>query len=110
MLKLAELNAMGQERFTGALSGIFDHSPWIAAETAKRRPFRSTDDLYSALCETVVKASEDERLSLIRAHPDLVGDATLTAESRGEQAAAGLGKLSPDEIGRFRDYNARYRE
>jgi 2-oxo-4-hydroxy-4-carboxy-5-ureidoimidazoline decarboxylase len=110
MLKLAELNAMDQERFTGALSGIFEHSPWIVAEAVKRRPFQSTDDLYSALCETVVKASADKRLSLIRAHPDLVGNATLTAESRGEQEAAGLGKLSPDEIARFREYNTRYRE
>ena len=32
----------------------------------------------------------DEKLALIRAHPDLVGRAMLTAESQGEQTAAGL--------------------
>ncbi|MEO5717279.1 MAG: 2-oxo-4-hydroxy-4-carboxy-5-ureidoimidazoline decarboxylase, partial [Chthoniobacterales bacterium] len=44
-----------------------------------------------------------------RAHPDLVGNATLTNESRAEQKSAGLSDLSQDEIARFRDFNERYR-
>lgn len=34
-------------------------------------------------------ASEEEKIALIEAHPDLVGRAVLTAGSQGEQAAAG---------------------
>ena len=57
-----------------------------------------------------MKANNDEKLSLIRAHPDLVGNATLTKESEGEQQSAGLGSLSSDEVDRFRKFNAEYKE
>jgi OHCU decarboxylase len=49
-------------------------------------------------------------MALIKAHPDLVGRAVLTAESEGEQAAAGLGNLSAEETESFRRHNAAYRE
>lgn len=110
MAKVEDLNAIDQETFTRALAPVFEHSPWIAARTANKRPFTDRVDLYGALCETVMKASNDEKLSLIRAHPDLVGRLTLTPESKLEQAAAGLGELSPDEVARFQECNGRYRE
>jgi 2-oxo-4-hydroxy-4-carboxy-5-ureidoimidazoline decarboxylase len=110
MAKVDQLNALGRNEFTRALSGIFEHSPWVAERTADKRPFANSGELHAALCETVMKASDDEKLSLVRAHPDLVGRSVLTPESQSEQASAGLGDLSPDEIERFREYNARYRE
>ena len=59
-------------------------------------------------------ASEEQQLALIRAHPDLVGRAalagTLTRESTDEQARAGLGQLSSQEILLFQENNAAYRE
>ena len=110
MLKLAEVNALDPELFTIRLRPVFEHSPWVAARTAKARPFASREELHAALCRTVHQANEDEKLALIRAHPDLVGNAVLTNESRAEQKSAGLADLSPDEIERFRDFNRRYRE
>ena len=110
MAKVEDLNAIDREAFTRALAPVFEHSPWIPARTADKRPFTDRADLYGALCETVMKASNDEKLSLIRAHPDLVGRVALTPESKLEQAAAGLGELSPDEVARFQEYNARYRD
>ena len=110
MAKVEHLNLAGPEEFTRALAPVFEHSPWIAARTADKRPVEDRADLYAALCETVMKASDDEKLSLIRAHPDLVGHATLTPESKLEQAAAGLGELSADEVACFREYNQRYQE
>src|SRR5436305_368379 len=110
MAKVQELNAFSRDEFTRALAPVFEHSPWVAERTADKRPFASRGELHAALCETVMKASNDEKLSLIRAHPDLVGRNLLTPESKSEQARAGLGELSPDEIERFRDFNTRYRE
>lgn len=110
MLKLRELNALDRHEFTRFLASIFEHSPWVPARTESKRPFAERDELYAALCETVMKASDDEKLSLIRAHPDLVGREFLTPESKSEQASAGLGELSPEEIERFHQYNARYKE
>ena len=53
-------------------------------------------------------------MELIRAHPDLAGKAAvageLTRESEGEQASAGLDRLSPEEYEAFTRMNREYRE
>jgi 2-oxo-4-hydroxy-4-carboxy-5-ureidoimidazoline decarboxylase len=110
MLKVVDLNAVDRETFTRTLNGIFEHSPWIAERTEAKRPFADRSELFAALRDTVMKSGDDEKLALIRAHPDLVGNAVLTAESKAEQAAAGLGDLSADEVAQFRLFNAAYRE
>jgi OHCU decarboxylase len=66
--------------------------------------------LHAALCATVAKATDDEKLSLIRAHPDLIGDDEITDSSRAEQASAGLDHASAEEVKQFREYNRQYRE
>lgn len=110
MLKVEELNELDQPEFTSRLTALFEHSPWIPERTAGKRPFADRDELYVSLCETVARASTDEKLALIRAHPDLVGREVLTPESESEQAGAGLGQLSPEENELFRCYNASYKE
>lgn len=110
MLKVHELNALDREEFTRALAPLFEHSPWIPARACARRPFNDRENLFAALRETVMKAGNDEKLSLIRAHPDLVGNATLTRESAGEQQSAGLGSLTSGEVEQFRNFNAEYKE
>ena len=57
-----------------------------------------------------MKASEDEKISLIRAHPDLVGESPSTRESRAEQTQAGLGALTSEERRQFHIYNEDYRK
>ncbi|HEX3816745.1 MAG TPA: 2-oxo-4-hydroxy-4-carboxy-5-ureidoimidazoline decarboxylase [Chthoniobacterales bacterium] len=110
MLKLAEVNAMDREQFAQRIGPVFEHSPWIAARTAAARPFAAREELLAGLRLTVEQASEEEKVALIRAHPDLVGCASLTNESQAEQAAAGLDQLSTEEAAQFRDFNRRYRE
>ncbi|MDZ4687466.1 MAG: 2-oxo-4-hydroxy-4-carboxy-5-ureidoimidazoline decarboxylase [Planctomycetaceae bacterium] len=110
--KLGELNTSETARFVEVCGPLFERSPWIAERTVARRPFDNRDALHSALCETVTQAAVDEQLTLIRAHPDLVGWAalagTLTSESTREQAAAGLSGLAADDVRRFTEYNAAY--
>ena len=110
MPKLAELNALDGAEFTRLVGPVFEHSPWIAARTAAQRPFASREALYAALIATVAKASDEEKLSLIRAHPDLIGDAHLTAASQAEQASAGLQDVHAGEAAQFRESNRQYRE
>ena len=110
MLNLAELNALSRDEFARTVGPVFEHSSSIAERAAERRPFRSVDELHQALCAVVAESSAEDKLRLIRAHPDLVGNAVLTAESSGEQRAAGLTSLTPEEIRRFREYNSQYRE
>lgn len=106
---IAQLNAMDAVEFVCVVGPVFEHSPWVAEKTASRRPFDGHEGLLEALCDTVRKASPEEKMNLICAHPDLVGRMTLSTASAGEQAAAGLTNLSPDEIALFRRQNAAYR-
>lgn len=110
MPKLAELNALDREGFTRVIAPVFEHSPWIAARTWSERPFSSRGDLHAALCETVMKAGDEEKLALIRAHPDLGDRASLTVASQEEQASAGFDQASTQELGEFRELNRQYRE
>jgi allantoate deiminase len=111
---MTQLNTFDQNEFVSVCGGSFEHSPWIAERAWKNRPFTSIGDLHEKLTNAVSQSSTDEKLSLVRAHPDLVGklarDGKLTRESTTEQTAAGLAKLSPDEIAAFERFNAQYRE
>jgi OHCU decarboxylase len=110
---IGELNQHGQADFVRVVGPVFEHSPWIVEMTWAKKPFASLEDLLRALCETVKNAGEEKQLSLIRAHPDLVGRAalagTLSPESASEQATAGLKRLSPEEIDLFNKHNIAYK-
>jgi OHCU decarboxylase len=58
--------------------------------------------------------SDQARLALIHAHPDLAGRAAiagvLTPESSREQASARLDRLTAEEYARFQQLNSAYRE
>ncbi|MEN3278638.1 MAG: beta-ureidopropionase / N-carbamoyl-L-amino-acid hydrolase [Massilia sp.] len=114
MTTLASLNTLDAAGFVAALTGIYEHSPWIAERAAARRPFATLAALKLALQEVVTGASEDERLALLRAHPELAGKAAiageLTRESTGEQAASGLNQCSADEYARLHALNREYNE
>src|SRR5437764_14283144 len=110
MPKLAELNAMDRVEFVRLVSPVFEHAPWVAARTERQRPFSSREALHTALVATVEKASDDEKVCLIRAHPDLFGDGELTAASKSEQASAGLKDATQEEAKQFREYNRQYRD
>ena len=103
---------MDRRDFVRIVGPAIEHSPWVAKRAEARRPFASLDSLHTAICEAVANATPDEQLALIRAHPDLVGNAVLTAESKGEQTAAGLTDLSSAEVALFdrcnREYKARF--
>jgi N-carbamoyl-L-amino-acid hydrolase len=111
-LSIEQLNAASPEEFTALLDGTYEHSPWIAKRAAGARPFRSLAHLKHALVQAVAKASADEQLGLIRAHPELAGKAmvskTLTAESTHEQGKAGLTDCTPEEFAKIQQLNADY--
>ena len=50
----------------------------------------------------VAAATGREQLALLRAHPDLGTRASMSDASVGEQAGAGLDRLTPDDLDRLR--------
>ena len=111
---LTNLNRMTRDEFVKIIGPVFEHSPWIAEAAFAKKPFANVENLHRALCDTVKNSCTEKQLALVRAHPDLVGRAaltgTLTRESAGEQASAGLNQLSPEETARFQKNNAAYQE
>src|SRR5262245_9101237 len=113
-LTLEALNAMDQRGFVQALGDTVEHASWVAEAAAARRPFADMAALLRAMTEAVKSASDDRKLALIKGHPDLAGKAaragTLTADSKAEQASAGLDSLSEAEFSRFQLLNNDYRK
>ncbi len=109
---LADINALDRAAFTSTLGFVFEHSPWVIERAFAAGPFASLEALHAAAMAVLAAASPDERLTLIRAHPELAGKAAiadeLTPESRSEQAGAGLKALTPEEFERFHALNGAY--
>jgi 2-oxo-4-hydroxy-4-carboxy-5-ureidoimidazoline decarboxylase len=112
ILTMAEVNALDESDFAAALGPVFERSPWVVRKAWRARPFASREALYSAMTAVLHATAPEDRLNLIRAHPELAGKAavagTLTAESRNEQASAGLDRLTAAEYARFQALNAAY--
>ena len=113
-MSLTELNAADRDGFVSVCGPLFEHSPWVAERAWSRRPFTSLSLLHRELVAAVEAAAMEEKISLISAHPDLVGrmagEAQLGELSRQEQAAAGLDRLTTEEAALFRAYNDRYHD
>ncbi|NVO26415.1 allantoinase PuuE [Donghicola sp. C2-DW-16] len=108
---------MDRETFVGTFGGIFEHSPWIAERAFDLELGPAHDraaGVHSALARMFRSASYDERLGVLRAHPDLAGKLAaakrLTAESTSEQSSAGLDALTDDERTQFTELNTAYTE
>ena len=106
---------MDRDTFVQAFGGIFEHSPWIA-EGAHALELGRTHDtaqgIHQALARVFRTASDEQRLAVLTAHPDLAGKLAtakrLTAESTAEQASVGLDALTDDERAKFTELNDAY--
>lgn len=106
---------MDRTDFVARFGGVFEHSAWIAERAFDRGglgPVPDAASLHAALAAAFRAAGEAERLGVLKAHPDLAGrlalSGDLTEDSRGEQAGAGLDRLTAAEFERFTDLNTRY--
>lgn len=100
---------MDRESFTAALGWIFENSPWVAERAWERRPFNDLAELHAAMVSVVDAAPAAEQLNLLKAHPDLGTRARISAASTGEQAEAGLDRLTADEFEGLTRLNAAYK-
>ena len=108
---------MTKERFVACYGGIFEHSSWIAERAFEFEMGPAHDcaaGVHNLLCRAFRSASREERLGVLRAHPDLAGKLAeakrLTGESSAEQASVGLDALTDDERAGFQRLNAAYVE
>jgi len=114
MTTLDELNAIDAAGFGTLLDGVFEHAPWVAAETARLRPFATVSDLHDGLMRTVRGRPRDELLAFLNGHPVLGGQqaktGAVTAESAREQASLGVVSLAGEEARELEALNTSYRD
>ncbi|HEV7346085.1 MAG TPA: allantoinase PuuE [Devosia sp.] len=108
---------LDKAEFVERFGSIFEHSPWIAERAWEGELAPANDTaigLHFALRSQFRMASAEERLAVLRAHPDLAGKLAaakrLTDASTAEQASAGLDALTDAERDRFTALNTAYVE
>ncbi|GAB3482826.1 2-oxo-4-hydroxy-4-carboxy-5-ureidoimidazoline decarboxylase [Marinomonas epiphytica] len=114
------LQKMNQKEFIETFAGVYEHSTWVAEQLWRAHCEHPTGYLSSIEKVTeqmqaiVNNSSQEQKLILLRAHPDLAGKAAiagdLTKESKAEQAGVGLDQCSEEEFAYFLQLNNRYRE
>ena len=108
-MTIAQISGVGRAEFVDRLRWIFEDSPWVAERCWSRGPFSSIEELHVKMMSEVERASVDERLALLRAHPDLGSRAKVSAASDSEQYGAGLDRLSAEEHARLLKLNEAYK-
>lgn len=115
-MKSTQPSKMSATEFIFHFGKLYEHSPWVADRAFSAGVDKNIDSLSglsSALATTLAAANHDEKLALIRAHPDLAGKAAaageLTDDSNSEQSSAGLDQCTPSELVRFHQLNDAYK-
>ncbi|MFD1057802.1 allantoinase PuuE [Paracoccus fistulariae] len=106
---------MERDDFVTRFGGIYEHSPWIAERVwdgEMGAVHDSAAGLAARMAQVFRSASDQERLDVLIAHPDLAGKLAqakrLTADSTAEQASAGLDSLTDQERADFTRLNDDY--
>jgi 2-oxo-4-hydroxy-4-carboxy-5-ureidoimidazoline decarboxylase len=119
---VTDLLSQSKESVISILGGIYEHSSWIAEKfysdfiDNKEAAINITDvsTLFQAMSSIVDDATESQKMTLLRAHPDLCEKIdklkTLTKSSQEEQQSAGLHTLTDEERDKFHSLNRQYKE
>ena len=117
MIDAMKPSFMSRESFVAAFGSVYEHSPWIAEQTYDHGLIAAHNDpegLAALMAQILENGSEQRKLDLLRAHPDLAGKlamrGALTKESTAEQSSARLDECSEKEFTKFTTLNTRYKE
>lgn len=111
---------LSQKDFLQHYSSIYEHSAWVAESlwsqlevSFERSCFDTIEAVMAQMKYIVNTATREQKLSLLRAHPDLAGKAALagelTEDSNKEQAGLGLDQCSAAEYETFQELNKCYK-
>ena len=106
-------SALSHDAFIAAFGPVYEASPWVAGAVwpaVERGELDVLPALAEAMRVVVEAAPRDQRLALIRAHPQLAVAGRMAEASVQEQRGAGLDQCSPQELAEFSRLNAAYNE
>jgi 2-oxo-4-hydroxy-4-carboxy-5-ureidoimidazoline decarboxylase len=118
---VSELLARPNEDVVAFLGPVYEHSSWVAeilvaqlGGSERDGAIETVSALAAKMKSIVNESSIEQKLALLRAHPDLCEKVSklkeLTPESQTEQGRAGLQSMTEDEMSTFQANNALYRQ
>lgn len=101
-------STLSLEDYLEIYGGIYEHNPWIA-QAAYAGPHDTVEDLHRAMMAVLEGATDEQKLTLIKAHPQLAcTEGELSQASTYEQTDAGLTHCTPAEYEEFQHLNKSY--
>jgi len=101
---------LGLKEYLEVYGDIYEHNPWIA-EAAYAGAHDTVEELHQDMMKVLEKATDEQKLTLIKAHPQLAcAQGDLSQASTTEQAGAGLDQCTAEEFEQFRHLNKSYWE
>ncbi|CAH1635242.1 unnamed protein product [Spodoptera littoralis] len=112
-ISISEVNSLSDEQFESTFANVIELWPYAAKEVKGKRPFQNVPALCEAFQSYLEDITLEDKLTILKLHPDLAGRLAargeLTAESAGEQRAAGLEGLTPEQKKTMDESNQRYK-
>ncbi|MGF7050681.1 urate oxidase/2-oxo-4-hydroxy-4-carboxy-5-ureidoimidazoline decarboxylase [Paenibacillus sp. DS2015] len=105
---LEQVNCWNCSKFTEEFGGLFERSPWIAEQAWVKRPFLSLDHMFNVMKHLVLNWSAEQKLTLLRSHPDLGTRLSMSSDSKNEQISAGLDSLDASLFAELERLNQAY--
>jgi 2-oxo-4-hydroxy-4-carboxy-5-ureidoimidazoline decarboxylase len=104
--------SMSKDAFIDRFGSVYENSAWVAEavwpDYAAGRLTRP-GSIAEAMRHVVEAAPHEQKLDLIRAHPELASRARMADASVKEQAGAGLDQCTPEEFEAFQRLNKAYK-
>ena len=98
--------------FMERFGSVYEDSPWVAEAVWPDYAAGRLDrpgSLAEAMRNVVEHAPYEQKLALIKAHPELASRARMADASVQEQAGAGLTQCTPEEFEAFQRFNMAYK-
>lgn len=111
-----EPSKLSRYQFADIFGAVFERSQWLAerAHAYVSPAHNSPPGVHNAMCRAFRSATVEERMLVVRAHPDLAGKLKaaerLSDYSSEEQSSMGLDALTDAEREQFTTLNQRYKD
>ena len=110
-----EKKSFKKSEFITLFASIYEHSDWVIKNVIEDKSNipNTINELRSAMKKVVNKSSDNLKLKLLRAHPELGIKknqlSSLTESSQEEQKSAGLDQCSEEEYEEIKSLNKSYK-
>ncbi|XP_068628078.1 2-oxo-4-hydroxy-4-carboxy-5-ureidoimidazoline decarboxylase-like [Battus philenor] len=112
-LTISSVNSLGDDQFESIFGNVIEHCKIASVTVNRLRPFKNVNELCDAFQKYLDEINEQEKLAILKSHPDLAGRLALrgelTPESTEEQRSAGLHDLSEEQKLLMDTRNERYK-